>query len=132
MASTQPNQRQVAASEHSVDAVVLYVSDRTDRTAFSSASLRDAGYDVHFAPAKDALAKIGQIKADVVVIGHGLSLPDRVSIEEGIRQLRPKPRVVLLYDRSIAQTEQADAVLNVNSGPQHLAQTIRYLLTGRD
>jgi hypothetical protein len=56
----------------------------------------------------------------------------RIQLEGAIRLLRPKPRVVLLYETSISQTEQADAVLNIKSEPQLLVQTVRYLLTGSD
>jgi hypothetical protein len=73
-----------------------------------------------------------KLRVDVVVIAHGLSLIERSDVQDTVRLLRPKPRVVLLYDTSISKTEQADAVLNVNSEPQHLVQTIRYLLTGSD
>lgn len=130
MASPQSNQRQISTSEV---AVVLYVTDKSDVAAFHASHLRDAGYDLHAVFTRhEALEKIERVRMNAVVIGHGLALADRIQIEEAIRQLQPKPRVVLLYETSISQTEQADAVLNINSEPQHLAQTIRYLLTGHD
>lgn len=133
MASMQSNQRQVNASKGPSAPVVLYIADKTDISAFHSAHLREAGCQLHtVATAEDGLAGIRQMRTDVVVIGHGLSLADRIAIEEAVRQLHPRPRLVLLYDTSISKTEQADAVLNINSEPQHLAQTIRYLLTGTD
>lgn len=133
MAGTRSNQQHMNVSERSSSVIVLYVADQSDLSAFHSAHLRDAGYELHFAStAAEALIRIRQIRADVVVIGHGLILLDRVDVEDAVRQLHPKPRVVLLYDTSISQTEQADAVLNINSEPQHLVQTIRYLLTGSD
>lgn len=132
MASTQPNQRQVSKSDAHAAPVVLYVADKGDVSAFQFC-LHEAGYKVHtVSTADDAVAKAGRIKPDVVVIGHGFTFPQRTQIEDAVRQLRPKPRVILLYDTSISQTEQADAVLNVTSGPQHLVQAIRYLLTGAD
>jgi CheY-like chemotaxis protein len=129
MASFQSNQRQVTSEKSDVS--ILYVADRSDLTAFHSAHLRDAGYQVQLvSSSEEALAAMQRTPADVVVIGHGLSLADRTEIEAAVRQQHPKPRIVLLYEISIAQTEQADAVLNINSEPQHLVQTIRYLLTG--
>ncbi len=88
---------------------------------------------MHTVPtAEEAVAELHRLKVDVVVIGHGLAFAERTKVEEAACRLRPKPRMILLYDTSIAHTEQADAVLNVTSGPQHLVQTIRYLLTGGD
>ncbi len=128
MASFQSNQRRVS-SEGS--ASILYVAEKGDTIAFHSAHLRDAGYQVHGVSSREeALASIEHAHIDVVVIGHGLSLADRTEIEVSARQQHPKPRIVLLYENSISNTEQADAVLNINSEPQHLVQTIRYLLTG--
>jgi phage baseplate assembly protein W len=72
------------------------------------------------------------MKAEAVVVGHGLEFADRIEVEQAVRRWQPRPRIVLLYDTSISQTEQADAVLSVTSEPQHLAQTIQYLLTGKD
>ncbi len=133
MGSIRSNQQHMSVSERSSGAVVLYVADKGDLSAFHSAHLRDAGYELHLvSSAAEALISIHQIRAEVVVIGHGLSLLDRVDVEGAVRQLHPKPRIVLLYDTSISKTEQADAVLNVSSEPQHLVQTIRYLLTGCD
>jgi CheY-like chemotaxis protein len=128
MATSQSNQQRTSTSEV---AVVLYVTDKSDVAAFQVSHLRDAGYELHavFSP-HDALEKIEHIRVNAVVIGHRLGLTDRIQIEDAVRRLSPKPRVVLLYETSISQTEQADAVLNINSEPQHLAQTIRYLLTG--
>jgi DNA-binding response OmpR family regulator len=133
MAGIQSNQQHINISEHSTAGVVLYVTDKNALSAFHAAHLRDAGYELHaVSTASEALISIRQLRIDVVVIGHELQLPDRVDIEDSIRQLHPKPRVVLLYETSISKTEQADAVLNINSEPQHLVQTIRYLLTGSD
>jgi len=132
MAGTQSN-RQIKSSDRSLPPSVLYVADKTDISAFHSAHLRDAGYRLHAVPtAAEALVHIRQIQVDIVVIAHGLSLVDRSQIENAVQVLHPKPRIVLLYDASISKTEQADAVLNVNCEPQHLVQTIRYLLTGSD
>jgi DNA-binding NtrC family response regulator len=128
MSSSQSNQRQTGAE---TQVAVLYVADKNDLSAFHSAHLRNAGYHVYSVfSVEEALGRIHQCGLHVVVIGHGLNLADRTAIEAAIRQLNPKPRIVLLYDSSIANTEQADAVLNINSEPQHLVQTIRYLLTG--
>ena len=129
MASFQSNRRQVSSEGSPVS--ILYVSDRNETTAFHSAQLRDAGYQVYAVLSREeAVTAIERGHADVVVIGHGLSLEDRSEIEAAARRKKPKPRVVLLYENSIVKTEQADAVLNINSEPQHLVQTIRYLLTG--
>ena len=128
MAATQPNESQISNSDRHTP-VVLYIGDGDAQTAFLSA----AGYTLHIAPTTDwALAQLRRLNADVVIIGHGLDLSERTQLEGVIRLLRPRPRVVLLYESSISQTEQADAVLNINSEPQHLVQTIRYLLTGSD
>ncbi len=133
MAGMQSNQRRFRASEGPSAPVVLYIADKTDISAFHIAHLRDAGCKLHtVATAEEGVVSVRQIRADVVVIGHGLSLADRIKVEDAARQLHPKPRIVLLYDTSISKTEQAEAVLNINSEPQHLVQTIRYLLTGRD
>ncbi len=51
-------------------------------------------------------------------------------LERENKGLRPRPRVVFLYETSIAQAEQADAALNVNGDPEDLVRTVRYLLTG--
>jgi hypothetical protein len=132
MASTQSNQRQAPKTRAHVAPVVLYVADQGDVSAFQF-GMHEAGYKVYtVATAEEALTRVGRIRLDVVVIGHGLTFAGRLQIEEAARRLRPKPRIILLYDTSISQTEQADAVLNVTSGPQHLVQTIRYLLTGSD
>ncbi len=133
MPGTQSNQRRIATSEVPASQIVLYVGAKSDLASFHASHLRDAGYELHAVlTPQEALEKIGQVKVNAVVIGHGLGLADRIQIEQAIRRLQPKPRVVLLYETSISQTEQADAVLNINSEPQHLAQTIRYLLTGAD
>lgn len=133
MAGFQSNQRHLNVSEQASPPSILYVAGKNDAWAFHSAHLREAGYDLHkVSSAAEALVAIPQTRPDVVVIGHGLSLMDRAEVEDVVRCLRPKPRIVLLYDTSISRTEQADAVLNVNSEPQHLVQTIRYLLTGSD
>jgi DNA-binding NtrC family response regulator len=129
MASYQSNQRQVRSEPSSIS--ILYVAARTDLTAFHAANLRDAGYQVVAASSREeALAAIERSHTDVVVIGHALTLVDRTELVTAARSQQPRPRVVLLYETSIAQTEMADAVLNINSEPQHLLQTIRYLLTG--
>ena len=97
----------------------------------NSAQLRNAGYQVYAVLSREeAVSRIECSHIAVVVIGHGLTLADRSEIEAAARQQKPKPRVVLLYENSISKTEQADAVLNINNEPQHLVQTIRYLLTG--
>ena len=133
MVTSQSNQRPLTARQSVSAPVILYVTHQVDVTAFHIARLREAGYNLQtVATAEEALRKLDQVKPDVVIVGHRLNLSDRIKIEEGARLARPKPRIVLLYENSIAQTEQADAVLNVNSEPQHLAQTIRYLLTGSD
>jgi DNA-binding NtrC family response regulator len=133
MATSQSNQQASGASGISPSPTIVYVAGDSDESKFHAAALRSAGYKLQTArTAEEALWKLGQGTSDVVIIGHELSLAERQRTEEGIRKLRPRPRVVLLYDARIAQTEQADAVLNVNSEPQHLVQTIRYLLTGSD
>ena len=110
---------------------ILYVADKSENTAFHTAQLRNAGYQVFAVLSREeAIRGIEGGRVDVIVIGHGLSLGERMEIEAVAQRTKPKPRVVLLYENSIAKTEQADAVLNINSEPQHLVQTIRYLLTG--
>lgn len=131
MASSQANDRPLATSQVRESPVIVYVGEETDLAAFHAASLRAAGYNLLtvFRP-EEAVRRMTEGQIDVVIVGHHLTFSERQQVEQAARQCRPKPRVVLLYDSSIAQTEQADAVLNINSEPQHLAQTIRYLLTG--
>jgi hypothetical protein len=131
MASSQANQQPLRGS--STSAVIVYVAGESDVAAFHASSLRAAGYRFLAAlTADDALRCLEESGADVVIVGKDLTRAQRVQVEEAIRRLPHRPRVVLLYDASIAQTEQADAVLSVHSEPQHLVQTIRYLLTGSD
>src|SRR6185437_10719601 len=128
MPGTQSNQQRIATSEVSTAQIILYVGGKSDLASFHASHLRDAGYELHLVlTPREAFEIMAQIRINAVVIGHGLGLADRIQIEEAIRRLHPKPRIVLLYETSISQTEQADAVLNINSEPQHLAQTIRYL-----
>ncbi len=131
MISSQPKQ-QMSVSGISPASVVLYIADDSAVSVSHSSSLSEAGYALHRFAAQHAIQEVEQLKPGVVVIGHGVSLEDREQIEDVVRRLCPKPRLVMLYDTSIAQTELADAVLNINSEPQHLVQTIRYLLTGHD
>ncbi len=129
MASTQPNESQVGNSKQSSSPVVLYVG--TDEV--QAAYLKEAGYSLHVAAtAPQALQQLERLQVEVVVVGHGLGMGERTQLERAIRLLRPRPRVVMLYETSISQAELADAVLNIKSEPQHLVQTIRYLLTGSD
>jgi hypothetical protein len=129
MPGIQSNESQIRNSGESSTPVVLYVG--TDE--MQAAYLKEAGYSLHVVEtAEKALPQLERLRAEVVIIGHGLGMGIRIQLEGAIRLLRPKPRVVLLYETSISQTEQADAVLNIKSEPQLLVQTVRYLLTGSD
>lgn len=129
MTGPQANESQISNSRQSSSPVVLYVG----ADEVQAAHLKKAGYSLHMAVTPEqALARLRQAQAEVVIIGHSLGMGERMQLEGTIRLLQPRPRVVLLYETSISQTEQADAVLNINSEPQHLVQTIRYLLTGSD
>ncbi|HUI84511.1 MAG TPA: hypothetical protein VL240_09820 [Candidatus Binatia bacterium] len=98
---------------------------------FCSSSLRDAGYTLQLAfTADEALRKIHEVGVDIVVFGEGIDSGERTRMEGALQSLRPRPRIIMLYDISIARAEQADAVLNIKGDPQDLVRTIRYLLTG--
>jgi DNA-binding response OmpR family regulator len=133
MASSQANQQPLGRSESSPFGLIVYVAGESDVAAFHAASLRAAGYTFLAAlTADDALRCIEKNEADVIIVGHDLPFAQRMQVEEAVCRLARRPRIVLLYDTSISQTEQADAVLSVHSEPQHLVQTIGYLLTGAD
>jgi DNA-binding NtrC family response regulator len=111
--------------------LILFVGNSPASLRRSSV-LRAAGYALEFvSTVEEALRSIRAVQFHVVVLGHAIASEHRIRIEKTIQRLRPKPRVVLLYETSIAQAEQADAVLNVNGDPEELVRTVRYLLTGQ-
>lgn len=111
--------------------VVLFVGEN-QQGIFNPSVLRDEGYQVFsVSTEQQALRKMTETEIHVVVLSEALDCVSRAQTAEVLRQIRPKPRVVMLYKTSISQAEHADAVLNVAGDPQDLVRTIRYLLTGR-
>ena len=91
-----------------------------------------AGYQLHtVGSAEAAIRESASNRFDIVVLANGLARAERLVIEEALARLRPRPRVILLYQGSIAKAEQADAVLSANGDPRDLVRTIQYLLTGK-
>ena len=111
--------------------LILFVGNSPASVRRSSV-LRAAGYALELvSTAEEALRSMRVAQFHLVVLGHAIASEHRIRIEKIIQRLRPKPRIILLYEVSIAQAEQADAVLNVNGDPQDLVRTVRYLLTGQ-
>jgi DNA-binding response OmpR family regulator len=110
--------------------VVLFVGENY-QGIFDPSVLREEGYQVFSVSTEhQALRKVTETEIHVVVLSEALDCESRAQTAEVLRQIRPKPRVVMLYKTSISQAEHADAVLNVAGDPQDLVRTIRYLLTG--
>jgi len=129
MGSSQANQRQLNAKP-SVAPTILYLATDRELLMFHAAALRAVGYTLHVVgTVDDALNKAAQATFNAVIIGQ-LPVKERRRLGEALRQLHPRPQIVMLYEVSIVQAEHADAVLNVNGHSEDLVRTIRYLLTG--
>jgi chemotaxis response regulator CheB len=92
--------------------------------------LSKAGF--HVMDANDATGVVDLVrkrKPDVVVIGHLIPPSERATIIRSLRELKASARVIMMYESTIAGSETADAILNVNGDPQDLVQTVRYLLS---
>ncbi len=123
--------RQPRISPFLSNGVILFVGDKDEPSTRRSAALTRAGYDVLAVfTAEEALLELARTMVGVVVLGHHINRGDRLRIEEAVTRLRPRPRIILLYQASIAEAQLADAVLNVNGEPHDLVRTVQYLLTG--
>jgi response regulator NasT len=88
---------------------VLLVDDDQERAATLSETLREAGHEVigHFSEAFGLLARVQQMKPDVIIIDH--DSPDRDTLEHVCMVTRDDPRPIVMFtqDREGAMIREA-------------------------
>jgi len=90
-------------------------------------SLRRAEVPVESASTlREALTLMRLGEFDVAVLGHGIPESERNRIAEGLLEMKPSIRIIMMYAGSINNADRADAVLSLE-GEQHLVATIKSL-----
>lgn len=94
--------------------------------------LASSGFKVSSVSQKDeALRLAKRMSPDVVIFGHAVPPSLRTSLANSVKKLNPEAQLVYMYLGSTDGTEMADAILNLESPPTVLVETIRYLLERR-
>jgi hypothetical protein len=91
--------------------------------------LASHGFNVSSVSQKDEMLRLAKmIQPDVVVFGHAVPPGLRSSLSTSVKKINPEAILIYMYQGSTAGTEMADAVLNLDSEPSTLVETLKYLL----
>lgn len=75
----------------------------------------------------EAIRLARQMHPDIAIFGHKVPAALRANLTRSFKKINPTLQVICIYDGSIEGTEEADAVLNLRTEAQVLAETIKYL-----
>jgi DNA-binding response OmpR family regulator len=94
--------------------------------------LANHGFNVSTVSQKDEMLRLAKMMPpDVVIFGHSVPPGLRSSLSGLIKKINPEVYLVYLYHGSTMGTEMADAILNRDSEPTTLVETLKYLLERR-
>lgn len=86
------------------------------------------GLDVSSVSQKDeALRLFTMMNPDIVIFGHKVPESLRSSLSRQFKKHRPDVQMIYMYLGGTEGTDMADAILNLESEPDVLVSTIRYL-----
>ena len=92
-------------------------------------SLVTNGLKVSSVSQKDEALRIGRmLMPDIVIFGHMVPASLRASLSRSLKKINPEVQLIYMYMGSTDGTEMADAILNVESEPSVLVETIKYLI----
>lgn len=114
--------------------MALVLSFDTLQSALEQQSqlLKRFGFTVCSASQKDEALRLAELDPPrVIVFGPHVPTSLRTVMSRRLRASSPSPRLIYMYRETTESTELADAILNAQSDPQTLADTIHFLL-GRD
>ncbi len=112
-ASAKVSQRSRAASYAQAVTRVLVVEDDDAIAQPLVRALRREGYEVAHVPSGEAaLARVGEAAFDLIVLDLGLPGIDGIEVCRRVRELRPRPVVLMLTSRS----SELDEVLGLDAG----------------
>jgi hypothetical protein len=87
------------------------------------------GFNVSSVSQRDEMLRLAKMMPpNVVIFGHAVPPGLRSSLSGLIKKINPDVYLVYMYHGSTAGTEMADAVLNLESEPTTLVETLKYLL----
>lgn len=90
--------------------------------------LASSGLKVSSVSQKDEALRLAKAQPpDIAIFGHKVPLSLRSSLSNSLRKINPATRLIYIYGGSAEGTEMADAVLNIESEPETLVDTIKYL-----
>jgi hypothetical protein len=92
-------------------------------------SLVAHGLNVSSVSQKDEALRIARMMMPAIVIfGHAVPPTLRASLSRSMKKISPEVQLIYMYKGSTDGTEMADAILNVESEPMVLVDTIKYLI----
>jgi DNA-binding NtrC family response regulator len=99
--------------------------DHLDRRAKLLAS---HGLIVSSVTQKDEALRLAEmIVPEIVIFGHKVPSGLRASLSRHLKKVNPGVQMIYMYEGGTEGTELADAILNVESEPEVLVETIHYL-----
>jgi DNA-binding NtrC family response regulator len=106
------------------------VKDYLDRRA---QLLSSHGLTVSSVTQKDEALRLAKmISPDIVIFGHKVPPNLRASLSRHMKKVNPDVQMIYMYQGSTDGTELADAILNLDSEPEVLVETIHYLKERRN
>lgn len=90
--------------------------------------LVNGGFKVSSASQKDEAIRLAKANApDIVIFGHKVPATLRASLSATMKKINPAVRLIYIYAGTREGLESADAVLNIETEPSTLIETIQYL-----
>jgi hypothetical protein len=87
------------------------------------------GFKVSSVSQKDEMLRLAKMMPpEVVIFGHAVPPGLRTSLSVAVKKINPEAYLIYMYQGSTDGTEMADAVLNLDSQPATLVETMKYLL----
>lgn len=87
------------------------------------------GFSVSSVSQKDEALRIGKMmQPDLVIFGHKVPPTLRASLTRHMKRINPEAQMIYMYLGGTDGTEMADAILNLESEPEVLVDTIKYLV----
>ena len=109
---------------------VLLVSHVAELLQEREQTLRAAGYEVTVEQScADAVSAIQSGPFDAVVLGFSLPEEERNQLARDIKRANPGAKIIMTYFASVKNTDQADAILQSNAGPQEVLRAINHILS---
>jgi DNA-binding response OmpR family regulator len=91
--------------------------------------LASHGFSVSSVSQKDEALRLGKMmQPEIVIFGHKVPPSLRLSLTRHIKRINPEAQIIYMYLGSTDGTEMADAILNLESEPEVLVDTIKYLV----